>query len=115
MPLMKVATSVALPDEKRNELLASLSKILAETIGKPEQYVMVTISTESMIMSGQKGDSAFADVRSIGGLNRDVNRKIAQRLCALLKESLGIPPDRVYVNFADIASSNWGWNGSTFG
>lgn len=115
MPLMKLSTSVTLSDEKRNELLDSLSKILAETIGKPEQYVMVTISTESMIMSGKKGDSAFADVRSIGGLNRDTNRKIAQRLCLLLKESLSIPPDRVYLNFADVSSGNWGWNGSTFG
>ena len=115
MPLLRLETSVALPEDKRKALLASLSKAVAETIGKPEQYVMVTASQVATLMSGKPGDGAFVDLRSIGGLSDEVNRKLSQQVCKLLKDSLGISPDRVYLNFTDVEASNWGWNGSTFG
>jgi phenylpyruvate tautomerase PptA (4-oxalocrotonate tautomerase family) len=115
MPLLKLETTVALPDEKRKTLLAALSKVVAGTIGKPEQYVMVTISQSAILMSGKPGDAAFVDIRSIGGLSDDVNRKLSQQICKLLNESLGIEPARIYLNFTDIDALNWGWNGSTFG
>src|SRR5208282_347171 len=115
MPLLKLETTVVLPEAKRQALLASLSKIVAETIGKPQQYVMVAASQAAMQMSGNPGDAAFVDVRSIGGLTHEVNRKLSQKVCQLLHDSLGIPPDRIYLNFTDVQASHWGWNGSTFG
>jgi len=115
MPLLKLETTIALSDEKKKTVLAALSKAIAETIGKPEQYVMVTASHSAVLMSGKAGDAAFADIRSIGGLNGETNRKLSQQICKLLKESLGIAPDRVYLNFSDVEAGNWGWNGSTFG
>jgi len=90
MPLLKVETTVALTEDKRQSLLASLSKIVAETIGKPQQYVMVTASQAAIQMSGSPGDAAFVDVRSIGGLTGEVNRKLSKKVCELLHESLGI-------------------------
>jgi phenylpyruvate tautomerase PptA (4-oxalocrotonate tautomerase family) len=78
MPLLKLETTVTLSDDQRQQLLASLSKIVAETIGKPEQYVMVTISPAAMLMSGKPGDAAFVEVRSIGGLGAEVNRKLSR-------------------------------------
>ena len=115
MPLLKLETTVLLSEDKRKALLVSLSKPIAETIGKPEQYVMVAASQAAMVMSGKVGDAAFVDIRSIGGLNDDVNRKLSQQVCKLLSDSLGISPDRVYLNFTDVEASNWGRNGSTFG
>jgi phenylpyruvate tautomerase len=115
MPLLRLETSVALPEDKRKALLAALSKAVAETIGKPEQYVVVSASPAAMLMSGKPGDGAFVDLRSIGGLSDEVNRKLSQQVCRLLKDSLGISPDRVYLNFTDVDAGNWGWNGSTFG
>jgi phenylpyruvate tautomerase len=115
MPLLKIETTVTLSEDKRKGLLASLSKLVAVTIGKPEQYVMVTSSQAAMVMSGKPGDAAFVDIRSIGGLSSDVNRKLSQQVCKLLTDSLGIPTNRVYLNFTDIEAANWGWNGSTFG
>ena len=114
MPLLRLETSAALPEDKRKTLLASLSKAVADTIGKPEQYVMVTASQAAMLMSGKPGDGAFVDLRSIGGLSDEVNRKLSQQVCKLLKDSLGISPDRVYLNFTDVDAGNWGWNGGTF-
>jgi phenylpyruvate tautomerase PptA (4-oxalocrotonate tautomerase family) len=115
MPLLKLETTVTLADDKKQALLASLSKIVAGTIGKPEQYVMVVISAAAILMSGKPGDAAFVDIRSIGGLGGDVNQQLAQKIGGLLKESLGVPPDRIYLNFTDVAAANWGWNGDTFG
>ena len=115
MPLLKLETTAVIPEAKQQALLASLSKAVAETIGKPEQYVMVTVSQVAMLMSGKPGDAAFADIRSIGGLGQDVNRKLSQQICKLLKDSLGLSPDCVYLNFTDVDAGNWGWSGSTFG
>ena len=115
MPLLKLETTVVLSEDKRQALLASLSKTVAETIGKPQQYVMVAASQVAMQMSGSPGNVAFVDVRSIGGLAGDVNQKLSQKVCKLLNEALGVPPNRIYLNFTDVEASHWGWNGSTFG
>jgi phenylpyruvate tautomerase PptA (4-oxalocrotonate tautomerase family) len=115
MPLLKLETTVGVSEDKRKGLLTSLSKAVAGAIGKPEQYVMVTIGQAAMVMSGKPGDAAFVDVRSIGGLSAEVNRKLSQQVCKLLTDSLGISGDRVYLNFTDVEAGSWGWNGSTFG
>ena len=115
MPLIKLQTTVPLSDEKQQELLASLSRLIAGAIGKPERYVMATLSPTAIVMSGQTGPAAFADVRSIGGLNPQVNQQIARQLCQLLTLTLRIPPERVYLNFTDVPPGNWGWNSQTFG
>ncbi|HEX3626054.1 MAG TPA: phenylpyruvate tautomerase MIF-related protein [Verrucomicrobiae bacterium] len=115
MPLLRLETTVALTDEKSASLLPALSRIVAESIGKPEEYVMVTANQVSILMSGEPGDAAFAEVRSIGGLNGTVNQKVSQKLCRLLNQSLGVPANRIYLNFIDIKGENWGWNSNTFG
>jgi phenylpyruvate tautomerase len=115
MPLLKLETTVVLTDDKRKALLPALSKILAETTGKPEDYVMITLSQSAILMSGKTGDAAFVDIRGIGGLSDDVNRRLSQKVCRLLNESLGVPQDRIYLNFTELEASNWGWKGNTFG
>ena len=76
---------------------------------------MVAVGQADMLMSGNPGAAVFVDVRSIGGLTSDVNRKLSQKVCKLLNDSLGVPEDRVYLSFTDVEASNWGWNGSMFG
>ena len=115
MPLLRLETTVVVSDEKRKGLLASLSKIVAETIGKPEDYVMVTVTPAAILMAGKPGEAAFVDIRSIGGLDDDVNRQLSQKVCRLLNEILGVPQNRIYLNFTDVPASNWGWKGETFG
>jgi phenylpyruvate tautomerase PptA (4-oxalocrotonate tautomerase family) len=115
MPLLKLETTVTLSDQQKEQLLPSLSKIMAQTIGKPEQYVMVTIGPAAILISGKPGPAAFIDIRSIGGLSGAVNGKLSQQVCKLLNDSLGIASDRIYLTFTDVAAANWGWNGSTFG
>ncbi len=115
MPLLALQTSVSLSNQQRHDLLAPLSQIVAECIGKPERYVMITVTDAAMLMGGSEGPTAYADIRSIGGLSSAVNRKLSERVCALLKERLSIPPDRVYLGFTSVNAENWGWNNRTFG
>ena len=114
MPMIRVTTNVEI-EQARETLLSDLSKLIAEGIGKPERYVMALVQTDSMLMSGQAGPSAFAEIRSIGGLGGDVRGKMTAALCSLLGERLAIPAERVYVNFVDVPAGDWGWNGQTFG
>ncbi len=115
MPLLKLQTSVLLPEDEQEELIRAASKVLAGAIGKPEQYIMVTLEEGKACMGGEIVPGAFADIRSIGGLNRDVNARLAGELAALLEEKLDIRREHIYLNFTDVAAANWGWNGSTFG
>jgi phenylpyruvate tautomerase len=115
MPLLRLETTANLSDQSRTNLLTKLSRIVAETIGKPEQYVMVTINPTAILMSGKAGQAAFVDLRSIGGLSSDTNRQLTEKICDVLEEALTIPPDRVYATFMDVQASHWGWNGATFG
>ncbi len=115
MPLIKMETSAPMTDEVKPALAAALSKIAADAIGKPETYVMASVSQAVMSMSGTPAPAAFIDVRSIGALNQSVNRDLTKRVSALLKEKLDLPADRIYVSFNDVSGVNWGWNNSTFG
>ena len=115
MPLIKLQTSVQISEGKREAILSSLSSIIAEKIGKPVQYVMVILEDAPIMMSGEIGSAAFADIRSIGGLSSVVNNAIAVSVCNLLKEYLDIPTQRTYVAFTDVSASNWAWDGRTFG
>ena len=115
MPLLKLETTIAVTDEKRASLLAALSHIVAETTGKPERYVMVTLNQASMLMEGKPGDAAFVDIRGIGGLSGNTNGQLSQKICQVLNQSLGVAPDRIYLNFTEVPGENWGWNGQTFG
>ena len=76
---------------------------------------MVSVGQASISLAGKAGPAAFVDVRAIGGLTPAANKKLSESICAVLKKEVGIPPDRVYATFTDVAASSWGFNGGTFG
>jgi len=55
------------------------------------------------------------DIRAIGGLTREVNAQLSAALATEIKKALGVPPDRLYFTFTEVAASHWGWNGELFG
>ena len=36
---------------------------------------------------------------------------MSDQFCELIKSSLGIPKNRIYIGFDDVNASDWGWNG----
>ncbi len=111
MPMIKLHASCEVP----SELLAELSRVVAVTVGKPEEYVMVVAAKADVLMSGTADAAVYVEVKSIGGLNRVVNHEILIKVCTLLNVHLGIPMDRIYATFSDVPADHWGWNGSLFG
>ena len=117
MPLIQLDTSCDLSNsEKRKAIASELSKLAAECIGKPEKYVMASVSDNVvMTMSGTHNPAALVSVKSIGGLNKNVNQKLTADICKMLQQELGIAGDCIYLTFEELPAANWGWNGNTFG
>jgi len=90
--------------------------LAAQGIGKPEQYVMACVRDNvAMAMSGTSEAAALVSVKSIGGLSREVNQRLASEVCSVLQAELGIAPERIYLTFAELAPTHWGWKAGTFG
>jgi len=117
MPLIELDTSCDLSDaDKRQALAQTLSALAAEGIGKPEQYVMACVRDKvAMTMSGTAGPAALVTIKSIGGLSKAVNQTLANRISQVLQDELAVPKERIYLTFEELASTNWAWNGNTFG
>ena len=107
--------SLKCPCEIPQNVLKELSAAAAEGIGKPEKYVMAVGSHTDVLLGGADCPAAFVDVRSIGGLTPEVNRRLSKKICTILESSLHIPPDHVYITFMPYESAAWGCNGTTFG
>ena len=54
----------------------------------------------------------FLEIKSIGSLSpSDMAMPISDFVC----KKMGIPIDKIYISFDDVAASMWAWNGRTFG
>lgn len=117
MPMLRIETSAVLTDDKAKKLALQGSALMAAELGKPEQYVMTSIShAAAMSMAGDVNvPCAFCAVRSIGGLGPQRCRQLSAAICRLLQSELGIAPECVYLNFSEIDGDAWGWRGTTFG
>ncbi|NES87274.1 MAG: hypothetical protein F6K10_41455 [Moorea sp. SIO2B7] len=117
MPLIKVQSSVSVPEKTAIEaLLKSLSAKLAQHLGKPESYVMTTFEPDvAMTFAGKFDPVCYVEVKNIGGMSPAQTKAMSQDFCELIKDKLGVSPNRTYIEFAGAERSMWGWNSGTFG
>jgi phenylpyruvate tautomerase len=117
MPIIKVQTSVSTPDQTIAEaLLKSLSTSLAKHTGKPEAYVMTAFEPNvAMTFAGTLDPVCYVEIKSVGTMNPSQTRAMSQDFCQKLSDALGVPTNRIYIEFADANGYMWGWDGSTFG
>ncbi len=115
MPAVILKVTKKCSAEQKQDLAIQLSNICAEDIGKPVEHMMALVHDEVVIYLGNEAkNAAFVEVRSIGGLNNEVNTAITSDICALLQESLDIEPTSVYINFTNMERAFWGSNSKTF-
>ena len=114
MPLIRLETDIIMNREQEIDLAGKLSTVVSEELGKPLEYVMASISTCCILLSGEPGNAAFVQIMSIGGLNAPVNGSLAAIVSCVLEEALGISAGRVYITFSDIQGENWACQGRTF-
>ena len=114
MPYLKITTSKSIDAGQTRNLLKAASKMVASELGKPEQYMMVSVeSPVHMLFAGTEEPCAVLELRAIG-LPESKTGKLSELLCGLMESQTGIRKDRVYINFADVKPDMWGWNGETF-
>ncbi|MGK7918580.1 MAG: phenylpyruvate tautomerase MIF-related protein [Trichodesmium sp.] len=118
MPLIKVQTSVSKPEKDTiDSLLKNLSSGMAKHFSKSESYVMTIFESDiPMTFGGNSNEPVcYMEIKSIGSMNPNQTKAISQDFCQQINQVLGIPTNRIYMEFSDAKGSMWGWNNSTFG
>lgn len=114
MPYLLLRTNQHTEHDSGQRLLTRLSATTAQLLGKPERYVMVSLEQgQAMLFAGDDAPCAYLELKSIG-LPEDRTAELSATLCELIQAELGIPQERIYIEFADAARHMWGWNGTTF-
>lgn len=114
MPYLKIQTNQTVPAEQSSGLLKQASAIVADQLGKPERYVMVSLEPPvPMVFAGSEEPAVFMELKSIG-LSESQTPALSEALCQLATEAFSVAMDRVYIEFADAPRKMWGWNGTTF-
>ena len=114
MPYIHVATNQELDDKRHRELCTALTELAAELLGKSTAYVMVQVEPGVTLSFGGTFDpAAFVQLKSI---RLDTSRcaELSAAICTFLQASLGIPPDRAFIDFIDLTPSQFGWNSKVF-
>lgn len=114
MPYLKIQTNQPFENSKADDLIKNASALVADKLGKPESYVMVAFEPPiAMTFAGSDEPCLFMELKSIG-LSESQTPALSAALCELANSTLGIPKDRIYIEFADAPRKMWGWNGATF-
>ena len=114
MPYLKIVTNQALPPGGAQALAAKASAVAGGLLGKPELWVMAqVVDGAALVFGGTDMPAAFVELKSIG-LPAAECARLSRALCAFLTEEAGIPSDRVYIEFANLERTTFGWNGETF-
>jgi phenylpyruvate tautomerase len=113
MPLIKVQTSMEIDAALGDRLLKQLSMRLAQHTGKPEAYVMTLLERAAMTFGGTPDPTCYIEIKSVGSLSPALTKTMSQDFCQQVQEILGIPSDRIYLEFSGIQGAMWGWNSST--
>jgi phenylpyruvate tautomerase PptA (4-oxalocrotonate tautomerase family) len=117
MPLIKVQTSVNVPDASQAEaLLKQLSASLAKHVSKPESYVMTALEPNvAMTFGGTTDPVCYVEIKNIGTMSPQQTQTMSQDFCRQINGAIGVPSNRIYIEFADAKGYLWGWDGRTFG
>jgi len=114
VPYLLIRTNQNIDAGQQTEVLTAASSCVAEQLGKPEQYVMVSLHQgQAMLFAGSGAPMAYLELKSIG-LPESDTAQISKVLCQLINTRLGIDADRIYIEFSNAERHMWGWNEATF-
>lgn len=114
MPVLTIYTNVG-KEKIGASFLKDTTTLVADVLHKPAAFVVVHVIPDQLMMWGGSSDPcANVHLGSIGSLGKDQNKKISKKLSKHLKEQLGLPANRMYIQFADLERANVGYEGTTF-
>ena len=112
MPVLKIQTNAGTTDKEA--FMKEATALLSSVLHKPEQYIMILYEPATDLMfARQTAPAAYVELKSIG-LPEEGTSKISAELCAFLEDKLGVPQDRIYIEFSNAERHLFGWNGGTF-
>lgn len=113
MPYLDITTNTK-PSEQES-VTAEANEIMSDVLGKSLDYCVSRVTTGATMNFGASNEPcAFLHLRAIG-FGEDKAPELSRRLCEMLEQRIGIPPERCCIQFEDVPRSMWGWNAKTFG
>ena len=114
MPYFSIETNQTIDKPANQELMKKTSAFVADLLGKPESYVMISIKPGTPLTFGGSAESAvFVRLKSIG-LPKDRCTELSEKICGYIEQELGVSKDRIFIDFKDLERNMFGWNGKTF-
>lgn len=114
MPLLRLECNKEYDNETCEDFVKRASQKTSEILGKPESYVMCIMEKgKTMSFAGTTAPLAYVEFKSIG-LPENKTAELSAELCQLIESQLGIPTDRIYIEFANAQRHMWGWDNRTF-
>ncbi len=111
MPFIEVKTSAHLTEDKKIALKSGLGEIITLIPGKTESVLMVGLLGDyDLYFGGDEVDKgAYVEVKMFKTTTRELKSAVNDGICDLLKRSLAISPDNVYITFFE--QPEWGFRG----
>jgi phenylpyruvate tautomerase PptA (4-oxalocrotonate tautomerase family) len=114
MPYFSIDTNQTLDQASTQEIMKKASSLIAGILGKSESYVMISIKPGTpLTFAGTNDPAAFVRLKSIG-FPKDRCSEFSEKICGFIAQELGVPQDRIFIDFKDLERNLFGWNGKTF-
>lgn len=113
MPFIDSKVTSPLTSEQKDKLTKKIGAALP-IINKPESFTMMGFCDNyDLYFGGEKlTKGAMISVQVFGEPNPEQTDKFTAELCKIYGEELGIPADKIYINYSGY--TQWGWNGENF-
>jgi len=113
MPHIDIKISKSTDAQTKDKLQRAIAGSMELIPGKTAANTLICVSDNySMYRDTECIEAAFADIRLYRESPEDNKRAFAERLFAIIEETLGIPPARVQINFIEMPC--WASNGKFF-
>ena len=107
MPLVKIQTTASLSPEVADAFAAEVIRVVCRELGKPESVTMAVVECDRiMSYAGVPGPTALFEIEGIE-LGPDPTAPLAESLCELAKNSLGVEESRVFVKLTNVPRGFW--------
>ena len=113
MPYVEMVTTKSINETQKKALSGAFGQMIEVFPGKTEKWLMVSVRGDAfMTFAGEPGDAAMVTISLFGRGDAQAYARMTDGVCRLLSDTLGLPPERIYIKYEEIA--HWGWNGGNF-
>ncbi|MDH5301048.1 MAG: phenylpyruvate tautomerase MIF-related protein [Gammaproteobacteria bacterium] len=114
MPVIHIRTNTHHNHQEIQSICQQASRLASEILGKPEHYVMALVEcNQTLSLAGDDNPAAYLEIKCLG-LDENRTDDFSRRICLFMYQSMGILPERCYIEFSSPHRHMWGWNNNTF-